>query len=59
MNLNLNLEGKKTYIVSIGLIMWAVGGFFAGKVELTTAIEEILIALGLMGLRNGLPKKMQ
>ncbi len=51
------LDGYKTYIVAVGLIMWAAGGLAAGKVDGNTAVQSILIALGMMGLRIGVAKK--
>ena len=53
----MNLDGYKTYIVGVGLIMYALGGWVAGKVDPTTAIQSVFVALGLMGLRNGIAKK--
>ena len=56
MIMEINLEGYRTYLVAIGTIMWAVGGFAAGKVDGNTAIQAIFIALGMMGLRSGIAK---
>ena len=52
----MKIDGKKTYIVAIGLIMYALGGLAAGKVDGNTAIQSVFIALGMMGLRHGIAK---
>ena len=53
----MELDGYKTYIIEISTIMWAAGGFVAGKVDGTLAAVAIFGALQIMGLRNGMPKK--
>ena len=55
--MNIDIEGKKTYIAAIALLCYALGGAIAGKIDWNTAITEILIALGLFGLRHGIAKK--
>ena len=50
------LDGYKTYIIGIAMICYAVGGLTAGKVDGGTAIEVILEALAIMGLRVGITK---
>ena len=55
--MELNIEGKKTYIAAIALLCWALGGAIAQKHDWSTAIAEIIAALGLMGLRLGIAKK--
>ena len=52
-----NLAGKKTYIVGVGMICYALGGLVSGLIELDHAIQTILVALGIMGIRHGLPIK--
>lgn len=47
------ISGKRTYIVAIALIIYAVAGWIAGKIDPNSAFENIMIALGLMGLRAG------
>ena len=54
----MKIDGYKTYIIAIGLIMWAAGGLAAGKVDANTAMQSILIALGMMGLRAAKPKSI-
>ena len=50
-------DGKKTYVVGIAMICYALGGLVAGLLELDSAIQTILIALGIMGIRHGIPIK--
>ena len=50
------LQGKKTYIVAIGIVMAAAGGFFAGDATLQEAITQALTGLGLGALRMGVKK---
>ena len=50
----MKIKGNKTYIVGAALILYAVGGAIAGKIDVNVAIAEILVALGMMGLRNGI-----
>lgn len=51
------LEGKKTFIVSFAMIVFAliVTGWQDG--DWASAWEQILVALGLSGLRLGIEKK--
>jgi len=51
------LAGKKTYVtVIVGLV--AVGGaFYMGEVDLTSAINQALVLLGIGGLRMGVAGK--
>ena len=43
-------EGKKTYLITIAIICYALGGMFSGYVEIETGIILILGALGLSSL---------
>ena len=52
MELN-DLKGKKTYIVMIATICYALGGMVSGLMEIGVGIPLILGALGLSGLRAG------
>ena len=52
-----NLAGKKTYIVGVGMICYALGGLVSGLLELDHVIQTILVALGIMGIRHGIPIK--
>lgn len=49
-----SLEGKKTYIVAAGMVAYAVIGAALGYVEIDRAIELLMEAAALAGLRNGI-----
>ena len=51
------INGYKTYIVGIGMLMYAIGGLVSGKVDMNSAIEVGFVALGIMGLRHGIRNK--
>jgi hypothetical protein len=48
------LSGYKTYVVSCGMILYAVGGLVAGYLDTQTAYQIILEALAIAGLRNAI-----
>ena len=48
------LEGKKTYVVAIATISYALGGWVAGYLSLDQVIPLILVALGMGGIRHGI-----
>ena len=52
------LEGKKTYIMTVAVLCYALGGWVAGFVEPQIAIGLILGALGLGGLRAAIAKML-
>ena len=52
MDLNV-LKGKRTYIMTIAIICYALGGMVSGLMEIGVGIPLILGALGLSGLRAG------
>ena len=52
----MKINGYKTYIVGTALICYALGGLVAGKIDASAAIEAALLGLGMMGLRNSIPK---
>ena len=52
----MKIDGWKTYLVSLALLAFAVGGFFAGKIEINQALEIIGMALGFGALRHGVGK---
>ena len=52
------LNGNKTYVIAMGLIAYSIGGVIAGKLDMVVAIEQIFLALGMMGLRHGIEKMM-
>lgn len=49
-----SLSGRKTYLVTIATLMYALGGWVAGFLDLSQAIPLIFGALGLSGLRHGI-----
>ena len=49
-----DLQGKKTYIMTIAIICYALGGMVSGLMEIGVGIPLILGALGLSGLRSGI-----
>ena len=51
------LEGKKTYVVVVATLMYALGGWVAGYLDLNQVMPLILGALGLSGLRHGFTTK--
>ena len=50
------LEGKKTYIVALGIVCTALGSFLNGDSSLAQAILTSLEGLGLASLRAGVAK---
>ena len=50
----MNLAGKKTYIVAIATVIYAVLGLILGYQSSEIAVPLILGALGLAGLRIGI-----
>lgn len=53
-----DFEGKKTYLISIATLMYALGGWVSGYLDVNTSIQIIFAALGLGALRNGITTKM-
>ena len=50
------LTSKKTYIVCVAAILYAIGGVVSGNLDANTAIQVVLAALGGIGLRIGIAK---
>jgi len=50
------LEGKKTYIMIVATLCYALGGWIAGFVEPQIAIGLILGALGLGGIKSAIAR---
>jgi len=46
------LEGKKTYILVLVALVYAVSAFFTDNISGETAVQEIWTALTVAGLRN-------
>jgi hypothetical protein len=51
------LQGRKTYIVALVMIIYGVAGVLLGKLGTNDAYELILQALGFAALRNGVGNK--
>ena len=47
------LNGKKTYIVVLGGLAVVVGGFLQGTMDMAQAINQVVLLLGVGGLRMG------
>ncbi len=50
--MEIKLNGMKTYISAMGLIMYAVGGWVAGKLDFSESIPLVFAGLATMGLRH-------
>lgn len=46
------LQGKKTYIIAVLTVIYAILGVILGKFDINTAIGLVLGAGGLAALRN-------
>jgi hypothetical protein len=51
------LKGKKTYLVAAASIAYAWLGVYFGSVDINTAIQLTLAALGGSAIRNAIPGK--
>lgn len=49
-------SGKKTYLVSLGSILGAVGGFLTGTLSMPDAIQMVITAVLAATIRNSIPK---
>lgn len=50
-------QGKKTYLVAIGVILTTAGAFIGGDINLAEALNQGLMAFGLATLRLGMIKE--
>ncbi len=48
-----SLSGKKTYFTAFAAVITALGGYFAGEVDLTVTIQSVFAALMVVFLRKG------
>lgn len=48
------LSGYKTYIISVGAIITAIGSYFSGSLDLKGMIEAIWAAVTAMTIRHGI-----
>jgi len=55
-SLKVFLSGKKTYLVSLAAVVYAIGGAVAGFHDWSRATEIVLGSLGLGTLRAGVSK---
>ncbi len=53
------LSGKKTYIVGIAGIVFAISGYVSGHLDLNSAVGFVLASLAAMGIRNGITSEVQ
>jgi len=49
-------EGKKTYVTTVAILCYALGGWVAGLLEPSIAIGLILGAFGLGSVRSAISK---
>ena len=52
------LTGKKTYIVATVGVLYAIFGYFYGALTPSAAVQVVLAALAVAGLRNGLTNEI-
>lgn len=50
------INGNKTYIVGTSMILFALTQYWAGSITGDDAMQMVLTALGLMGIRHGIRK---
>lgn len=50
------LQGKKTYLLSVAAILYAVSGWYIGQFDQHTMINMMWAALATMTLRAGISK---
>ena len=50
------MMGKKTYLLSLVAVVWAVTGFAIGNLDAATAKEYVWVALTAMAMRAGVSK---
>lgn len=53
-NILSSLNGWKVYILAVGGILTAIGGYMGGSIDLKTLLDTIWAALLAMGLRHGI-----
>lgn len=47
------MQGKKTYMVAAGFVLVAVGQWMTGDATVAESVNQILMGLGLAGVRHG------
>lgn len=53
----MTLQGKRTYITAVAMIIYAVLGVYLKYMQSTDAVTLILQALGISALRAGIAKQ--
>lgn len=53
------LTGKKTYILGVCGLLYAITGFVTGHLDSQTALGVVFGALTAMGLRSGIATEVQ
>jgi hypothetical protein len=53
------LQGKKTYLLGLAALAYAIGGYFSGHLDAQTAMDIIWASLTSMALRAGISKNVQ
>jgi len=48
------LQGKKTYLVSLVTVVWAIVGVVLGQLETTVAVNLVLGSGAIAALRNAI-----
>lgn len=48
------MSGSKTYIVCAVAVVYAITGFYSGNLDITSALNVVLAALGAAGLRHAI-----
>ena len=51
------MDGKKTYVVAVLMIVYAIAGYFLGNLDTNAAGTVLLQGLGLAALRHGISNK--
>lgn len=51
------INGHKTYIVAIGAVLYALGSYLTGSMDLATAANYLFVGAGAAALRHAMPAK--
>ena len=52
----MGIDGWKTYLISLVLISFGIGAFFADKIDITRAMEIIGLGIGFATMRHAIRK---
>ena len=50
------LQGRKTYLLSLAALLYAVSGWYIGQIDQATALNMVWAALTAAALRAGIAK---